>query len=195
MNATTGRRPALSDPPPAATRAVLGFAFRFVAGWAIVIVLISWFPALDRWAVAHTVASLQAAARLFRIACTTAGSSIQFAGTALQIVPDCTPLMPFAALAIAVFAFPASWRWRALGLAGGAIALWAYNLLRIFALASVLRFHPQWFEFIHVYLWQTMTLLVVFVMFLVWLRLQSRVPSPVPVPSGGTGARPGPPAA
>ena len=178
MSATTGGRPAFSEPPPAATRAVLGFAFRFVAGWAIVIVLISWFPVLDRWAVDHTVASLLGAARLFRIACTSAGTSIQLAGTALQIVPDCTPLMPFAALAIAVFAFPASWRWRVLGLAGGALALWIYNLLRIFALASVLRFRPDWFEFIHVYLWQTMTLLVVFAMFVAWLRLQSGAPVP-----------------
>lgn len=193
MSVTTGR-PALSEPPPAANRAVLGFAFRFVAGWALVIVLVSWFPGLDRWAVDHTVASLLAAARLFRVAgSTVGGASIQLAGTALQIVPDCTPLMPFAALAIAVFAYPAAWRWRALGLAGGAVALWLYNLLRIFVLALVLRFHPQWFEFIHIYLWQTMTLLVVFAMFLVWLRLQNRAPAPVPVTPPD--ARPAPPVA
>ena len=193
MSVTTGRS-ALSEPPPAANRAVLGFAFRFVAGWALVIVGVSWFPGLDRWAVDHTVASLLAAARLFGVAGSTAGgASIQLAGTALQIVPDCTPLMPFAALTIAVFAYPATWRWRALGLAGGAVALWLYNLLRIFVLASVLRFHPQWFEFIHIYLWQTMTLLVVFAMFLVWLRLQGRASAPVR--AAPPDARPAPPAA
>ena len=190
MSVTTGR-PAFSDPPPAANRAVLGFAFRFVVGWAVVIVVVSWFPGLDRWAVDHTVASLLAAARLFHVAGTTSGgASIQLVGTALQIVPDCTPLMPFAALTIAVFAFPATWRWRALGLAGGALALWLYNLLRIFVLASVLRFRPDWFEFIHIYLWQTMTLLVVFAMFLVWLRLQNRGAAPVRAASPDAAPRP-----
>jgi hypothetical protein len=49
--------------------------------------------------------------------------------------------------------------------------LWVYNLARILALALVLRFHPTWFEFVHVYLWQTLTLLVVLAMFVSWIRL------------------------
>ena len=165
---------AAASPNPAATRAVIGFVVRFVLGWAAAIVIVSWVPALDRWAVGHTVKSLGGMARLLGLAFSASGGSIQLAGASMQIVPDCTPMMPVAALAIAVFAFPAPWRWRALGLAGGVVVLWLYNLLRIWALAVVLRSHPSWFEFIHIYLWQTMTLLVVFAIFVAWLWLQGR---------------------
>ena len=180
-------RPAVPAPNPAAARAVTGFVLRFVGGWAVVIALVSWFPALDRWAIAQTIASLGGIARLFRLGFTASGSSVQIAGASMQIVADCTPLMPIAALLIAVFAFPARWTWRGLGLAGGAIALWLYNLLRIFALVPVLSWKPEWFDFIHVYLWQTMTLLVVFAIFLVWLRLQNRArTAPSALPAAGS---------
>jgi hypothetical protein len=48
---------------------------------------------------------------------------------------------------------------------------------RILALIPVLAHRPQLFEFIHVYLWQTVTLLVVFALFLLWLRLQQPRPA------------------
>src|SRR6185436_8493211 len=116
--------PSAPDPGPAATRAVTGFIARFIGGWAAVLALVFWVPALDRWAVAHTVASLEGVARLFRLPFNASGASVQVGQTAMQIVPDCTPLMPIAALAIAILAFPAPWRWRLIGLAAGVIGLW-----------------------------------------------------------------------
>jgi len=187
MTAPAGRA-APAAPNPAASRAILGFVLRFVGGWVLVIALVSWIPALDRWAIAHTIASLGGIARTFRLAFTSSGSSVQIAGASMQIVADCTPLMPIAALAIAVFAFPAPWRWRGLGLLGGAVLLWLYNLVRIFALVPVLSWKPEWFDFIHVYLWQTMTLLVVFAIFLVWLRVQNRARGAAPAATGATGS-------
>jgi exosortase/archaeosortase family protein len=80
--------------------------------------------------------------------------------------------MPTAALWIAIAAFPAPWRWKVGGLLAGAGLLWLYNMARILALVPVLAYRPQIFDFIHVYLWQTVTLLVVFALFLLWLKLQ-----------------------
>ena len=179
-------------PPPAAARAIGGFVARFVGGWIVAIALVSYVPALERWAVSNTIASLHGLARLLRLSVTATDTHLLIAGAGMEIVPDCTPLMPVAALAIAVFAFPAPWRWRAIGIAAGAVLLWVYNLLRILALVPVLRYRPEWFEFIHVYLWQTLTLIVVFVLFLVWLRLQGRAgtPAPAPVPVARPAAAP-----
>lgn len=190
VSAPTARAP-VPDPGPAASRAIAGFIARFVGGWVVVIALVTWVPALERWAVGHTVASLAQLARLLRLPFSATGSSIQIADAGMQIVPDCTPLMPIAALAIAVLAFPAAWRWRLGGLAVGAVALWLYNLARIFALVPVLIYRPEWFEFIHVYLWQTMTLLVVFGLFLLWLRLQRSRPPAGAAPATGAGAAAG----
>src|SRR5262249_12608972 len=91
-----------------------------------------------------------------------------------QIVSDCTPLMPTVLLASAILAFPATWRWKALGLAAGAGALWAYNLTRVLALFVVKARWPQAFDFVHVYVWQSATLLVVFLLFRGWMGARAR---------------------
>jgi exosortase/archaeosortase family protein len=159
-------------PRRAEVRAVLGFFARFAAGWIVTLVLLSFFPAIDRWAVNRTVSSLLFVTRLFGLASDAVAGSISIAGVPLEIVPDCTPLMPIAALWIAIAAFPAAWRWKLWGLAAGGLVLWLYNMARILALIPVLALKPKLFEFIHVYLWQTVTLLVVFALFMLWLRLQ-----------------------
>src|SRR5262249_23934234 len=144
------------EPQRAAQRAVLAFIARFVAGWAIVIALVAWVPSLEQWWIRHTVASLARIAPLLHMTSDPRGGNLSLGGTGTAIVPDCTQLMPIAALWIATLAFPASWGWKLIGMAGGAAVLWIYNMLRIFALVPIMRYRPQWFDFIHVYLWQTM---------------------------------------
>jgi exosortase/archaeosortase family protein len=165
------RPPGLNAPRRAEVRAVLGFLARFAAGWVATLVLFALVPAIDRWAVSHTVWSLLLITRLFGVASSGVESNVVIAGVSVQIVPDCTPLMPTAALWIAIAAFPAPWRWKIGGLLAGAVLLWLYNMVRILALVPVLAYRPQLFDFIHVYLWQTVTLIVVFALFLSWLKL------------------------
>jgi exosortase/archaeosortase family protein len=177
------RRP--SGPAERPLRPLAGFILRFVGGWIAVFALTAWVPGLERWAVTQTVASLEGAAKLIHLACRPAGSLLTLGGAQIEIIPDCTPLMPIAALWIAIFAFPASWRWKLWGFTVGAVVLWVYNLLRILALVPVLLWRPGWFEFIHIYLWQTLTLLIVFALFVAWLGAQRRA---VPPPAGGARA-------
>jgi exosortase/archaeosortase len=101
-----------SQRPPrrAEVRAVLGFLARFAGGWIATLVLLAFVPAIDRWAVRHTVASLLFVTRLFGLGGTSAGENLVIGGVSIDIVPDCTPLMPTAALWIAIAAFPAPWR-------------------------------------------------------------------------------------
>ena len=42
----------------------------------------------------------------------------------------------------------------------------------------ILEWRPAWFEFTHVYLWQTGTILVVFLTFALWLRTLAARPQP-----------------
>jgi exosortase/archaeosortase family protein len=170
----TGDRKA---PRRAEIQAVLGFLARFAGGWISILLLLAFVPAIEHWAVRNTISSLLFITHLFRLGSSTGGESINISGVSIEIVPDCTPLMPTAALWIAIASFPAPWRWRLAGLAAGALLLWLYNLARILALIPVLAYRPQLFDFIHVYLWQTVTLLVVFALFLLWLRLQQPGPA------------------
>ena len=50
------------------------------------------------------------------------------------------------------------------------MAIHLFNTLRIITLIWILRFRQSWFEFAHVYLWQTGTVLMVFATFALWMR-------------------------
>lgn len=155
-----------------ASRSILAFVGRFAGAWVITLIALALVPGVERRAVLATTASISLVSHLLRIECVTTGSLVRLAGADLDIVADCTSLMPTLALWAAMVAFPAALPWRAGGMVSGAALLWLYNLARVLALAFVLQAKPAWFDFVHAYLWQTLTLAVVFFLFVLWIRLQ-----------------------
>jgi exosortase/archaeosortase family protein len=175
----------VSGPPPrhpkppgrprrAPSRAALAFVGRFALGWVAVLLVATLVPAIERRAIAGTVASVAGVLRAAAFRPIVSDASILVGARPVEITPDCTPLMPTAALWIAMLAFPASLPWRLAGALAGAAVLWLYNIARIMAMIGVLNVRPDWFEFLHLYMWQTLTLVVVIGLFLLWLRLEPR---------------------
>jgi len=152
----------------------LWFPARFLSIWLIMILVLSAWPSSESWAIGATVESL----RLVLLAAgghpVAEDGMIQAGGVSFRIVSDCTPLMPTILLGSGILAFPATWRWKTLGLAAGALAMWAYNLMRVLALFVVKGRWPGAFDFVHVYVWQSATLLVVFMLFLAWIGARAR---------------------
>ena len=106
------------------------------------------------------------------------GSALYVANTSIAIVSDCSPHMPYLIYAAVVLAFPATWRQRLFGLVTGALVIHAFNTIRILVLIAILSLRRDWFEFAHVYLWQTGTVLAVFATFALWLRSTTRPARP-----------------
>jgi exosortase/archaeosortase family protein len=155
-------------------RTVLAFVGRFAAAWLVALCVLALVPAGEQLSIRATIWSLAWLSRVFHMQCVVSGSFLRLAGADLEIVGDCTSLMPTLTLWAAVIAFPAGVLWKGAGLTSGAVVLWFYNLARVLALAFVLRVHPTWFEFVHAYLWQTLTLLIVLAMFIGWIVLEPR---------------------
>ena len=132
--------------------------------------LVSRIPAVEQAGVSFTLRTLQLVLGLFRIPVQRVGSGLFVASTSVEIVSDCSPHMPYLIYAAVVLAFPASWRQRLIGLLGGAVVIHAFNTARILALIGILATKREWFEFAHVYLWQTGTVFAVFATFALWLR-------------------------
>jgi len=153
-------------------RPALEFLGRFGTAWLVGLGVLAVVPAIERSAIQATIAGLGIASHLMKIECVISGSDINIAGADLRIITDCTPIMSTLALWAAMFAFPAPVPWKLGGMATGVAVLWVFNLARVLTLAFVLRSHPTWFGFAHVYLWQSVTLLVVLAMFVAWVRLQ-----------------------
>ncbi len=170
-------RPASRAPAPA-RRAVLAFLLRCLAYWGVALLVVSRVPAVEHAGVSLTLASLQAVLGAFHVAVARDGSALYVARTHVEIVSDCSPHMAYLIYAAVVLAYPATWRRRIVGLGLGAVVIHAFNTLRILALIGVLAWKREWFEFAHVYLWQTGTVIAVFATFAVWLRSAARRASP-----------------
>ena len=164
-------------PAPFARRAVLGFLLRCLAYWAAALALISRVPAVDNAGVSLTVSTLQFVLGLFRQPVQRVGSALFVAGTSVEIVADCSPHTPYLIYAAVVLAFPATWRQRLMGLLMGAGVIHVFNTIRILTLIGILSWKREWFEFAHVYLWQTGTVITVFATFALWLRMTPPRPS------------------
>ncbi len=155
------------------------FVLRFLAGWVAALLLVAFVPALEQWAIRATVAGLALLFRSTGVPCVVAGASIGVPGRmGFEIVPDCTPLLPTLLLWSGLLAYPASARARLAGMAGGLAGIWLFNLLRLAALMAAAHVRPALFNFLHVFVWQTLTLVMVFALFLAWLAWQRRAPAP-----------------
>lgn len=150
-------------------RAVLLFLARCVVYWGVALWAVSRLPGIDNAGINLTIRTLQLALRLFGVPVGRSGTALFAGGASVEIVADCSPHMPYFLFAAVVLAFPAKWRQRLVGLVVGALVIHVFNTIRILALIGILTWRRSWFEFAHVYLWQTGTIVVVFATFALWL--------------------------
>ena len=71
-------------------------------------------------------------------------------------------------LAAAMFAFPATLRSRLYGLVTGCFVIQILNLVRVASLVWLGEHHRQFFDFVHVGVWQSIVILAAVSMFIFW---------------------------
>ena len=103
------------------------------------------------------------------------GATLSINGFGLEIIDECTAVFSAIVYCSCVLAYPTTLKNKGLGIAFGVPALYAINILRLVVLALVGVYHPNMFEFVHVYLWQASFIIFVVVLFLVWLKLLEKV--------------------
>jgi exosortase/archaeosortase family protein len=156
---------------PTETRApIVRFLALCVAYWAAALVVLSRLPVIERFGIDVTVWTVSKTFALLGQRVQRVGDSIYAGGQGVSIVADCSPHVPYLIFAAVVLAFPSTWRQRLLGLLCGAFIIHVFNTVRIIVLIQILIWKPRWFEFAHVYLWQTGTVLVLFATFALWLK-------------------------
>ena len=98
-------------------------------------------------------------------------------GFAVEIQAGCNGVEALIILFAAVFAFPAPWKYKLLGLAIGFVAIQGLNMVRIISLFYLGQWNMTAFNWFHLYLWQALIILDALVVWLIWLR---RIPRPEP---------------
>jgi exosortase H (IPTLxxWG-CTERM-specific) len=91
-------------------------------------------------------------------------------GFAVSIEAGCNGVEATIVLCAAILAFPAPWRYKALGLAIGIAAVQLLNVVRVISLFYIGQWNRDAFEWAHQYVWQALIMLDVLVVWLIWVR-------------------------
>jgi len=91
-------------------------------------------------------------------------------GFAISIEAGCNGIEAAIVLIAAIFAFPAPWKHRAIGLLAGLAAVQAANVVRVISLFYLGQWSLPVFEWAHLYMWQALIMLDVLVVWLFWIR-------------------------
>lgn len=94
-------------------------------------------------------------------------------GFAVSIEAGCNGVEATLVLCAAIFAFPAPWRHKAIGLVIGVLAVQLLNVVRVISLFYLGQWDLEVFEWAHQYVWQALIMLDVLIVWLIWVR---RVP-------------------
>lgn len=104
----------------------------------------------------------------------------QRTGFAVTIEAGCNGVEAMLVLLAGILAFPAPWRLKLIGLALGVVAIQALNIVRIVSLFYLGQWDAQWFEWAHLYIWQSLIMLDALIVWLLWIRAVPHVPEPAP---------------
>jgi len=95
-------------------------------------------------------------------------------GFSVQVENGCNAVNVTILLWSAILVFPAPWLDKLKGLAVGTLALHGINLLRIITLYYVGQYNRAWFDFAHLYLWESLIVLDTLAIFWGWAILVRR---------------------
>lgn len=109
------------------------------------------------------------------------GTIVVYDGFTVEVIGECAGVIEFMIFGAAVFAYPAPWRKRLAGILIATPILFVFNVMRIDGLLFVGRYVPEMFDFAHFYFWQAGTILVIWSLWMIWLRFVIRVELGAPV--------------
>jgi|GEM_PF-700106 len=92
-------------------------------------------------------------------------------GFSVVVVHECSALLLFVLFGSFVLAYPTNMKNKAIGLLFGIPSLFAVNTVRLVIVFLAGLWYPALFEYIHVYLWQTIIIILIFIACLAWLDL------------------------
>lgn len=116
-----------------------------------------------------TIAALTGAIlRMFGIAAHAEGTRVIGPSFQVRIVNNCNGVYVTALVVAAMLATPASWMRRTLGIAGATAAIYVLNLGRTSSLFAIGSYRHDWFNFFHVYVWETVVVMATLAIFVAW---------------------------
>jgi exosortase H (IPTLxxWG-CTERM-specific) len=98
------------------------------------------------------------------------GQILSSARFSVAIFNGCNGLEAILIFASGVLAFPAKWKKKAIGLILGFVTIQVVNAIRVVSLFYIGVYRPSWFSASHVFVWQSLIILLGVVMWVIWVR-------------------------
>jgi exosortase H (IPTLxxWG-CTERM-specific) len=165
--------PGIPNPGPRLRFLVL-FPLSLALGFALLQV-----PFIDAWVLRFTgsLVDISAAAiHLFRGRALVSGAVLTSPanGFSVQVENGCNAINVTILLWAAILVYPAPWREKLKGLAAGTLALHTINIVRIITLFYLGQYNRAWFDFAHLYLWESLIVIDTLAIFWGWAILVRR---------------------
>ena len=97
---------------------------------------------------------------------------------AMEVRDGCNGINVVVLLWSAILAYPASLKWKLIGLTGGLAAIQLVNLFRLISLFYLGQYSPKLFQFAHLYLWESLIIIDGMVIFSLWIQRASQRSAP-----------------
>ncbi len=161
--------------PDGSHLSIARFAIRFVGLLLFFFVVFLYFEPIGPFLIALnevTAATSAAFARLLGMSVVADGSIVQTPnGMSLAVRQGCNGIFVAMIYFAALMAFPATLRERFVGAALGLSAIGVLNIVRMTTLCWTAWRIPRAFEYVHIQLWQTLFVILVVGIWLVWARM------------------------
>lgn len=130
---------------------------------------------LDEWVISHIVAHSKAGLALIGYTLSQwpgmAWNHIAIEGTGgVLIGAPCDGIILFTLFSIFVIAFPGPWKHKAWFLPLGIFSIHLVNVLRVMALAVIVKVNEEWLSFNHDYTFTILTYAWVFALWVIWVN-------------------------
>jgi exosortase/archaeosortase family protein len=159
---------------PGPGRSATAFIVRFTAVWLAGLILLVVCPQIEARAARGMALLLSGIYAALGNNPQLSGTLLEVGGARAEIVGPCTPLVAIIQLGAAMLAFQARARSRVRGLLIGACLLWVFDVLRVMFMFELLARESPHFGFLHAYVWQVLTVVVVWSIFWIWTRAAIR---------------------
>ena len=143
---------------------------------ALFVLLCSVFYAIFRWTPTfepinnYTASMLGFLPRVLGMQPIVQGVFVSVDSFGIKIITECSAIFVLILFCSFVLAYPTSWKKKTIGLLFGIPILFAVNTVRLAVVFIAGMWYPDLFEYIHVYFWQTIIIILVFIACFAWLR-------------------------
>ena len=116
-----------------------------------------------------TARSIHFAAKLLGIESFVASSYLTVKGFSIKIIIECTGLFAVFVFLACVLAYPTDFKKKLVGISAGFLVIYFLNIIRMLCLIFIGIWAPKYFDFVHVYLWEGVFIIVAIILWMIWL--------------------------